>query len=522
MYQSCLEFKNLRCASSRFGVMPVSPVVFVVKTQTGLTVVRSFGGFVNSVSHIAVSHCPLVFSDFDSLTFDQGQAMVKRLGKVVKVTNAVKDHTSRHIVNCWTSIEERAMKLNKFFLQPNHGKPKLVVFQTPAGFCPKMVRSGDCFTVDELMALTPVPVEKDDAKSLTKDEMMHFLTENRNGTHPDILKKKSKDALIDLYVECLNNIIQNTVVADNSEDDTKSLSEKDEGESNEAGEEESLADSDIVAGLDNESEATGLFVEVKEVKNGTCVCELRLDHRFFKVMDVKEKILAELCWKEGSADQMTSSDFKLICLNREMLDDEMLASYVPDDYDQVVFYLVLIVRGGGKGVKKTSAKTKTDKKKADLYKKALEEFSTEFKKVPVNDLAPFRADAETAMNQFYHVALTDPMKAFETAFAEMDYQSLNEAYEKTSTTSGSDNEGKMKRLSSCMFGAGLKKAKEVGEICDGLLEGAELTVGIAFFHKDSPPTLQAVRDLLKTYRDRKYGAMEAQSSQQTAGAQMTD
>lgn len=91
------------------------------------------------------------------------------------------------------------------------------------------------------------------------------------------------------------------------------------------------------------------------------------------------------------------------------------------------------------------------------------------------------ADAENAMNQFYHVALTDPMKAFETAFAEMDYQSLNEAYEKTSTASGSDNEGKMKRLSSCMFGSGLRKAKEVGQICEGLVEGAELTVGIAFF-----------------------------------------
>lgn len=157
---------------------------------------------------------------------------------------------------------------------------------------------------------------------------------------------------------------------------------EDEGENNEGSEE--------VAGLDNESEPSGLFVEVKSFNGGKVVCELRLQHRQMTVSDVKDKLLTQLCWKEGSADQMTSSDFKLLCLNREMLDDEVLSSYVPDDYDQVLFYLVLVFRGGGK-TKKTTTKTKTDKKKADAYKKALEEFSTEFKKVPTNDLVPLRA-----------------------------------------------------------------------------------------------------------------------------------
>ena len=159
------------------------------------------------------------------------------------------------------------------------------------------------------------------------------------------------------------------------------------------------------------------------------------------------------------------------------------------------------ISGGGKVIGK--------KKKADVSKAVFTEFVSKFNQVPSTPLVPFRGEAEQAMNELYNLAMDDPMKAFETAFSKMTYEQLDNAFNKTSSDVGGDSEHKLRRLAVLIFGDGLKKAKETLEICEGLVEGAELTLSVAFHHESKAPTLQTIRTLLKTMRERKLGAMEA-------------
>ena len=177
--------------------------------------------------------------------------------------------------------------------------------------------------------------------------------------------------------------------------------------------------------------------------------------------------------------------------------------------DTASIQMSLGLSGGAKN--KTIAKTNLKKKSREI---AVKEFAQKLKELPENQLTPFRALAEAEMNKFYDQCSTDPMLAFKNAFEAMPYEDLRDAYEKSNSASGGDVEAKLKRMSQYMFGQGLKQAIDIGKVCEGLREGAELTVCLGQSNSDKPLSLQSIRDELKTARDKKLGAQEAKASNQ--------
>eukprot|EP00438_Fugacium_kawagutii_P022622 Skav213711 [mRNA] locus=scaffold549:63053:63784:- [translate_table: standard] len=163
-----------------------------------------------------------------------------------------------------------------------------------------------------------------------------------------------------------------------------------------------------------------------------------------------------------------------------------------------------------KGGAKRTTRTMTMKKTKDRgYASAMKEFAEGFQKVPATPLVPFRAEAEDAMNKFYNEAMNNPEQAFQNCFSCMTFEQLASALEKTSSSSGGGTDDKLKRLSTLMFGNGIQKAKEVHEITEGLLEGAELTACTAFHNSNGTVSLASLRSILKTCHDKKLGAIEA-------------
>lgn len=56
------------------------------------------------------------------MSFDQGQNMVKRLGKILKVRNGSKNETDLHIVNSCQSVVDRSDGLDNLFNMPSKEK----------------------------------------------------------------------------------------------------------------------------------------------------------------------------------------------------------------------------------------------------------------------------------------------------------------------------------------------------------------------------------------------------------------
>lgn len=196
-------------------------MLFVVKKDDGLQVVV--------LSHIEVCNVATIASDpnrrivtddcFDHLTIDQAKVMVKRLGSSITGKD-IRDVLEMH----WPRIQQRAMSITRFFIQPQKGKGYAIIFLNDHGFHADIFHSGMSFTLQQLQDLMPQDLTPAMLKTWTKEDLSEFITDNDG---PLTKNKYTKDALIEKAMEVFEQmkdrhtqaVAQAQIVNNDSDDD---------------------------------------------------------------------------------------------------------------------------------------------------------------------------------------------------------------------------------------------------------------------------------------------------------------
>ena len=331
-------------------------IPFVVKSANGLSVVRA-----NAGSIIIVDDCEtrsvLTLEDMKSMSFDQGQSTVKRLGKILKVRNGSKSETDLFIVNSWQGVIDRANELDRLFRVASKGKGKAVVFFTGEHYHAKAIHAGDCFMLGDLRDLGSQDMTVEMAKTLTKEEMCGFMMDKG---HPGFgLLKLPKTVLLDDYIgdymAFLQNFIDNAVRRDYVEGADDSDAGEEEEESN-AGESD-MVSTPPLSDTEDEPDASPVEVERVSIKDyqskhpmflgriDTSMSMLQLKHYMYEMEHVSDenKAMVSLCGGRG-----------------KIFDGDAIVSDIIATQGNAIFYLKVKGLAGGGWMKTKKHLTKTE------------------------------------------------------------------------------------------------------------------------------------------------------------------
>lgn len=343
-------------------------LIFVVKDANGLSVVRTVAGFVVPMSE-CVSYSPITEDDMFNMTYDQGQYMMKRLGRTVYVKNGTKSDTSDLIVASWPRTIERAHEMNEILEWPSMGKCKMVIFRNNNGFCPMQVHSGDVFMLADLENLQPSPMTSEMATLLTKEELLLCLVEQ--GQSIDSIKSMNKPRIVQKYLEGVNAMVANIQDTNNNDNAPADATDAVKPQADETSDTDDAA-TPAVEALD-ESEAPA---DVKPVKIDILNAQ-KVGYERFVFIDLESKVIHRFkyfyCQTSTWNDVLTAleiagvqtENFRLMFYDSEVAGYESIVSLPMPSSGLLLLKLVPKNSGGGKVLKHTVKMAKPKKTSAE-------------------------------------------------------------------------------------------------------------------------------------------------------------
>ncbi|CAJ1435955.1 unnamed protein product [Effrenium voratum] len=530
-------------------------------------IVKGFsGGDIISVGELTMG--PAQSPDVDllsTLTMDDMKGMLSQLS--VKVSNiSTKDRLVSHIATTWGQITSLSLSKGSIRNPPANSKMTLVIIKNDNGVCLLKMPRGAVYELETLKKLTPSTPTREDLNTLTLSQLRslmqnlgHFISgKSKAGAVEYILK--NWDAIAPHHAARNEPIATDEEDAETSEEEECcSGTEKDEGSASssvfiwtEAHEKrlklmrqlnppnalikvnpdelwmlEDMKRSYIAQTMGNKKEDfEEIHIGVTDDMNldGENIKKLGLEvptaSGSFKVFYVYEMNKARgedlrLALEKSLNIDMTLFVIKFSRSASTLNDWDGIDAYYTDE---VVFKLTPALHGGGKGTKKATTKSAVAQEKAKALEKSVKSI---FNGIATNeaDLKQCVATCDGKMSAFYTKAEADPINTIQALLTDLDEDLLQNAYSAVSADTGGSAEYKLKKASAFLFGKEMVAIKDTSQMTQGILEGAELTICLAYNWAQSKSEkfgMPQLREMLKTELTKRVGAREALAK--TAGA----